>query len=118
MNIMAVRGAACFRKIGNIRRWSPNHVVVTKATSKAADGTKTLVERARRIKPWWKIDDKGGVVLTVRMGFRAIEFEKGKTGIAVGSMDKIDGVLATLVSAVRAGELDQFLEKAKVVRRH
>jgi hypothetical protein len=76
-----------------------------------------LVERAKRIRPWWKTDEKGAVVLTVRMGFKAIEFEKGKSGIAVGSMDKIDGILTTLVSAVRAGELDQHIERAKVARR-
>ena len=95
----------------------PNYVVVTKATTKGADGTKVLIERTKRIRPWWKTDEKGAVVLTVQMGFKVIEFEKGKSGIAVGSMDKIDGILATLVSAVRAGELDQHIEKAKVARR-
>jgi len=51
--------------------------------------------------------------VTVRSGFRVLEFEKGKPGIVVGPLDKLDGVLMTLVSAARAGELDPILEQAK-----
>jgi hypothetical protein len=61
-------------------------------------------------------DEHGNVVLTVRSGFKILEFEKGKPGIVVGSVDKLDGVLATLISAARAGELDPMLEQAKAAR--
>jgi hypothetical protein len=43
---------------------------------------------------------------------RPIEFERGKAGIAVGSREKLPGVIDTLIAAVRAGELDDFFSQA------
>jgi hypothetical protein len=45
----------------------------------------------------------------VRSGLKPIEFEKGKTAIAVPSLDKLPSVIDTLIAAIRAGELDQQL---------
>lgn len=42
-----------------------------------------------------------------------LEFEKGKGAIAVGTVEKLEGVLATLIAATRAGELDGLLELTK-----
>jgi hypothetical protein len=47
--------------------------------------------------------------MTLRVGFSAVEIEKGKAGIAVPSPDKVPEVIETLVAAVRAGELDQVI---------
>ena len=52
------------------------------------------------------------MVLSLRAGFRVIEIEKGKSGILVGSMDKMDAVITTIIDAVNAGELDQHLASA------
>jgi hypothetical protein len=38
-----------------------------------------------------------------------LEFEKGKTRIAVGAPERLEGVIDTLIAATRAGELDRFL---------
>jgi hypothetical protein len=62
------------------------------------------------LKPWWRVDASGFVVLTVRYGFTPIEFEKGKAAIAVGAREKLEGVLSTLIAATRSGELDAFLD--------
>jgi len=90
----------------------PNYAATRKRTEKDADGKRVVKEVPRRVKPWWKNDANGLVVLTVRRGFKVIEFEKGKPGIVVGTKDKLDGVLAKLIEAARAGELDTFLEKS------
>ena len=90
----------------------PMFVPVAKRWRKTADGSKVLVDHPRRLKPWWKVDEKGFVVLTVRSGFKTLEFEKGKGAIVVGAMDRLDGVFLTLIAAVRAGELDGLLEAA------
>ena len=45
----------------------------------------------------------------VRCGLKAIEFEKGKAGITVGKMERLDGVISTLIEAARNGELDTLL---------
>jgi hypothetical protein len=55
-------------------------------------------------------DATGTVILTVRAGLRVLEFEKGKPGITVGSMERLGAVLDTLIAATKAGELDRLLE--------
>ena len=51
----------------------------------------------------------GSYVLFVRSGLKPIEFEKGKTAVAVPSFDKLPSVIDMLISAIRSGELDQQL---------
>ena len=88
----------------------PSYSPVVSRLKQGDDGVKRPVERHRRIKPWWKMDENGFVVLTVRYGFKTLEFEKGKSAIAVGTVEKLEGVLSTLIAATRAGELDGLLE--------
>ena len=56
-------------------------------------------------------DPVGQVVMSIKFGARPIEFEKGKAGI-VPSRDKLPAVIDTLISAVRAGELDELFSQA------
>jgi len=74
------------------------------------------MERQKRVKQWWRMDERGSVVLIVRLGLKALEFEKGKSGVAVGSIDRLDGVIGTIIDAIRAGELDHYLMKMSVDR--
>jgi hypothetical protein len=72
------------------------------------------------VSPWWKELPDGSVIMTLRVGFSAVEIEKGKAGIAVPSRDRVPDVIETLVAAVRAGELDQVISaqaQAKPKRR-
>jgi len=87
----------------------PLYVAVEQRWDKTPDGRKELVERKRKVRRWWRQDITGQVFLTVRYGQKTIEFDKGKTAIAVGSKDKIPQVLDVLIAAVRAGELDEAL---------
>ena len=91
---------------------APSYAQTIKQWKKAPDGSRTLTERPARLKPWWKQDADGKVFLTVRAGLHPIEFEKGKTAISIGSLDRLDDVLSTLIAATSAGELDTFLELA------
>jgi hypothetical protein len=79
------------------------------------DGIKTVVEVQQRVRPWWRTDEKGQVVLFARIGWMLLEFEKGKTGIIAGSMERLPAIIDTLIEAVRAGELDPALAQAKSV---
>ena len=88
----------------------PTFTPVTKRWRKTAEGSSVLVDHHRRLHPWWRADEKGFVILTVRSGLKRLEFEKGKSAIVVGSMERLDGVFATLIAAVGAGELDGLLE--------
>jgi hypothetical protein len=87
---------------------------VRKWTNK--DGEKTLVEKHKRVLPWWRLAPDGSSVFFIRAGRKPIEFEKGKSAIAVPSLDKLPSVIDTLIAAVRSGELDdQLASVSKVV---
>lgn len=84
-----------------------------KRWEKREDGEKVLVERPLRTSKWWQQDQNGACVMTVKVGSKRIEFEKGKAAIAVGSLEKLPGVIDSLIKAVRAGELDAQLSEGK-----
>ena len=86
----------------------PHYVRVTRRWTGKGDARRQ-VEKSQRVSPWWKELPDGSVIMTLRVGFSAIEIEKGKAGIAVPSRDKVPDVIETLVAAVRAGELDQVI---------
>lgn len=76
------------------------------------DGQKQVVVRKQRVKPWWKTDPSGQIVMSIKFGAKPIEFEKGKAGVAVPSKEKLPTVINTLIEAVRAGELDDLFAQA------
>src|SRR4029078_7092077 len=66
-------------------------------------GEKVLVEKPIRTSKWWQPDQNGGYVMTLKVGSKRIEFEKGKAAIAVGTLEKLPSVIDTLIKAMRAG---------------
>jgi hypothetical protein len=90
----------------------PTFIPVVKRWKKNPDGSKSIFDHYRRLKPWWTVDATGTVILTIRAGLRLLEFEKGKTGILVGSVNDLGEVLDILIAACRAGELDLLLASA------
>ena len=77
------------------------------------DGEFRPLDRQQRVLPWWRVNTDGSYVFFVRWGGKPIEFEKGKNGIAIGSLDKIPLVIDILITAVRNGELDAQLAQVK-----
>src|SRR5258708_16697656 len=76
------------------------------------DGQKQPVVRKQRVRPWWKTDASGQLVMSIKFGAKPIEFEKGKAGIAVPSKDTLPGIIDTLIAAVRAGALNYLFTPA------
>ena len=89
----------------------PNHVRTVQRWTKV-DGQRQAVTKQQAVRPWWKTDPAGQVVMSIKFGAKPIEFEKGKAGIVVPSKDKLPAVIDTLISAVRAGELDELFNQA------
>ena len=89
----------------------PNYKRIVRAMTKK-DGVKTQVETQHRVLPWWRIAPNGTYVFFVRASQKPVEFEKGKAGIAVASLDKLPALIDTLITAVRTGELDDQLTQA------
>ena len=77
---------------------------------KNESGVKERVEVEKRLKRWWVEQADGQVVLTVRWGSRAIEWERGKAAINVGDRGKLTAIFDKLIAAVQAGEIDQHIE--------
>ena len=73
------------------------------------DGERVMVEKQQRVPLWWRQHPNGSFALFVKSGLKPIEFEKGKPAIAVSSLDKLPSVIDTLITAIRAGELDAQL---------
>ena len=94
-----------------------SYIPVQKRWKKNPDGSKSIVDRYRRIKPWWRTDENGNVILTVKSGLRTIEFERGKAGIFVGTMEGLEDVFDTLITAVKSGEIDLLFDAPKEPQR-
>ncbi|WVN42035.1 DUF6641 family protein [beta proteobacterium MWH-UniP1] len=77
-----------------------------------ADGVRTTVEVAKRIKPWWFVAENGKVCVNVRYGSKLIELAKNKSAIEVGSAAELIDALTVVKTAVEAGELDSQIELA------
>ena len=69
------------------------------------------VEKQQRVRPWWRTNSSGNLVMSVFYGAKPIEFEKGKAGIAVASRDKLPALVDALVGAAKAGELDELMAR-------
>jgi hypothetical protein len=91
----------------------PNYVRTVKRWERKEGGEKVLVERSLRMSKWWQADGNGGHVMTVKVGSKRIEFDKGKAAIAVGALEKLPAIIDALIKAVRAGELDDQLKSSK-----
>jgi hypothetical protein len=76
------------------------------------NGEKKRIERQQKVRPWWRTDVTGSLVMSIYVGQKPIEFEKGKAGISVPSKEKLPAVIDTLIAAVKAGELDDALKSA------
>jgi hypothetical protein len=86
-----------------------NFVVTVSRWLRNEAGSKELVRLQKRVRPWWREDVLGTVGLTVRYGAKAIEFEKGKNAIIVPSKDQLVATIDTVITGVKAGELDEHL---------
>jgi hypothetical protein len=87
----------------------PNYTISRQKWVKGENGGKELREVPKKVKPWWRTDGAGNIVLTVRYGARPIELAKGMHAIMVGSKDKLAQTIETVIAAVEAGELDAVL---------
>jgi hypothetical protein len=88
-----------------------NHVRTVQRWTKV-NGERQATTKQQAIRPWWKADPSGQVVMSIKFGAKPIEFEKGKAGIVVGSKEKLPAVIDALIAAVRAGELDDLFSQA------
>jgi len=74
---------------------------------KDLDGVKQPFDRQKRIKPGWKADGSESLVVVLKNGLlKTMEIEKGKPWIVVGPVGRLEPVLAKLIAATKADELE------------
>jgi hypothetical protein len=88
------------------------HVVKKRRWEYSDDGQKHLIEVDKRLKQWWRTQNDGSVILTVRYGSRPLEFDKGKQAIALRNRDELTALIPKLIAATEAGELDGMISTA------
>src|ERR1700727_3479876 len=74
----------------------PNHVRTVQRWTKV-NGERQATTKQQAVRPWWKTDPSGQVVMSIKFGAKPVEFEKGKAGIVVPSKDKLPTVIDTLI---------------------
>jgi hypothetical protein len=89
----------------------PKHVRTVQRWTKV-NGERQATTKQQAVRPWWKTDPAGQIVMSIKFGAKPIEFEKGKAGIVVPSKEKLPTVIDTLIAAVRAGDLDDLFSQA------
>ena len=85
--------------------------VTKNAWSRDDAGNKTRITRDKLMRPWYFADGQG-VSLTIRYGARVLELSKGKKAVSVANVAAIPDAIATVINAVKAGELDPAMEAA------
>jgi len=75
-----------------------------------ATGQSRKIEVPKKIKPWWWIDDKGKLCITVRYGARTLEIVEGKNAIETDSIADVITSLQVIRTAVDSGELDKRID--------
>ncbi|MBN4083169.1 hypothetical protein JYU08_00630 [bacterium AH-315-B06] len=81
------------------------------------DGVKVRKQINKPIKAWYWRDSVGQVRFSVRVANKRIELAKGSTDIIVGDDAALPNVVATVLKAVEAGELDKAVAAAVNARK-
>ena len=75
-----------------------------------ATGQSRKVEVPKKLKPWWWIDEKGKLCITVRYGARTLEIVEGKNAIETDTIADVITSLQVIRTAVDSGELDKRID--------
>ena len=75
------------------------------------DGTERKLEIPKRVRRWWTENIGGTILLTIRYGNKAIEFEEGKNAIKLSSKAELEPTLQSIKKSVSNGEFDRLLEE-------
>lgn len=73
-------------------------------------GERVLVERPKRMRPWYWMNGSGNCYFSVWYGSKVIELKPGMTAINVAKREELPTVIRAVMDAVIAGELDAQIE--------
>lgn len=74
------------------------------------EGQRVLVEKQKRVRPWYWMNGAGGCFFQVWYGSKVIELKPGMTAVQVAKREELPAVIRSIIDAVRFGELDVQIE--------
>ena len=89
----------------------PYMITKMKWQTNADTGERVRVPIQVPLRKWYWRDAEGQVRFSLRVRNQKLQLKKGKTDIAVGDDKDLPLVVASCISAVEAGELDEVIEK-------
>jgi hypothetical protein len=75
-----------------------------------------MVTKEQRVRSWARPSPDGGLVFSVYLGARPIEFQKGMTGVQVASAEELPDVIDKLIAALNGKELDDAISRVVSVK--
>lgn len=88
-----------------------------KVTRKNAEGEDIRVDAPRRVRKGWFTDANGKMFFQIRYGSKPLEFAKGMNAVEVENLADVPIIIASIIDAINAGELDPQLNAARDARR-
>ena len=74
------------------------------------DGQRALVDRVKRMRPWYWMSGAGGCYFSVWYGSKVLELKPGMTAISVNRREDLPMAIRAVMDAVKQGELDIQIE--------
>ncbi|WP_231471443.1 hypothetical protein [Novosphingobium sp. CECT 9465] len=90
----------------------------TKRVTRANEaGEKVRVDAPRHVRKGWFVDAAGKMFFQIRYGSKPLELAKGMNAIEVENLTGLPTVIASIIEAVNAGELDAQAKAAIAARK-
>ena len=77
---------------------------------KDENGQRVLVDRAKRMRPWYWMSGAGGCFFSVWYGSKVLELKQGMTAISVAKREELPDAIRAVIEAVQSGELDAQID--------
>ena len=92
-------------------------VATKKVTRKNAEGENIRVDAPRHVRKGWFVDAEGKMFFQLRYGSKPLEFTKGMNAVEVESLAELPSLIASIIEAINAGELDVQAKAANADRK-
>jgi hypothetical protein len=75
-----------------------------------------IVEQVQKVRPWFRVDATGQMVLGVLMGGKPLDLDgQGHHGVVVADRSKLGMTIDQVIQALQEGDLDEAIGKAAKV---
>jgi len=92
-------------------------VATKKVTRKNAEGENIRVDAPRHVRKGWFVDAEGKMFFQIRYGSKPLELTKGMNAVEVENLAELPSLIASIIEAINAGELDLQAKAANADRK-